>query len=53
MAGLDSAGLTARLGIIIHLSSENAKMNCMHRDEENKPGGGNDVEDDGNGVRSQ
>jgi len=28
-------------------------MNCMHRDEENKPGGGNDVEDDGNGVRSQ
>jgi len=39
--------------IIIHLSSENAKMNCMHWDEENKPGGGNDVEDDGNGVRSQ
>ena len=22
-------------------------MNCMHRDEKNKPGGGNDVEDDG------
>jgi len=39
--------------IIIHLSSENAKMNCMHWDEENKPSGGNDVEDDGNGVRSQ
>jgi len=29
------------------------KWNCMHRDEENKPGGGNDVEEDGNGVRSQ
>ena len=25
----------------------------MHRDEENKPGGGNNVDDDGNGVRSQ
>jgi len=31
--------------------SEMQKWNCM--DEEKKPGGGNDVEDDGNGVRSQ
>jgi len=29
------------------------KWNCMHRDEEKKPGGGNNVDEDGNGVRSQ
>jgi len=39
--------------IIIHLNSEMQKWKCMHWDKENKPGGGNDVEDDGNGVSSQ
>jgi len=29
------------------------EWNYIHRDEGSKPGGGNDAEDDGNGVRSR